>query len=119
MGVVFSVNVLVPIATGVPVAVNNIVCKPAFTIPEAEKVTPLAVALILYVPADTTVTVIVWVTPVTAVPAVIVPAEAVEQLKFDITALPPDELEEVFINTHLVPSLKYKPGTTSLTLEVL
>ena len=79
-GVVFNVNVFVPAVTGVPVAVNTIVCVPTATVPEAEKVSPLAVALILYVPAVTTVAVMVCVTLLTAVPAVIVPEEAVEQL---------------------------------------
>ena len=56
--------------------------------PEPAKVTPLAVAEILYVPTVVTVAVMVWVTPDTATPAVIVPAEAVEQSYAETTPVP-------------------------------
>jgi hypothetical protein len=60
-------------------------------VPEAAKVTPLTVVEIEYVPAVVTVAVMVWVTPDTAVPAVSVPAEAVEQEKAETTADPFEE----------------------------
>ena len=79
-GVVFKVKLLAPPAVGVPVAVSTMFCDPVpAKVPEAAKVTPLTVVEIEYVPAVVTVAVMVWVTPDTAVPAVSVPAEAVEQ----------------------------------------
>jgi hypothetical protein len=89
-GEVFKVKELEPIAVGVPVAVNTIVCAPVpANVPLAANVTPLAVVVeILYVPTVVTVAVMVWVTPDTATPAVIVPAEAVEQVYPETTAVP-------------------------------
>ena len=61
-------------------------------VPVAEKVTPLAVAEMLYVPTVPTVTLIVCVTPLTATPAVNVPAEVVvQELKEEITEVPFEE----------------------------
>ena len=76
----FKVNVLEPGPVGIPVAVSTMFCDPVpAKVPEAAKVTPLTVVEIEYVPTAATVAVMVWVTPDTAVPAVSVPAEAVEQ----------------------------------------
>ena len=81
LGVVFKVKELDPTAVGVPVAVSTMFCAPVpAKVPEPAKVTPLAVAVIMYVPTVVTVAVMVWVTPDTATPAVILPADAVEQL---------------------------------------
>jgi hypothetical protein len=49
---------------------------------------------IAYVPTVVTVAVIVWVTPDTAIPEVIVPAEAVEQVYAETTAVPLEEGSE-------------------------
>jgi hypothetical protein len=81
LGVVFKVNVLLPAAVGVPEAVSTMFCAPVpAKVPLAAKVTPFAVAEILYVPTVVTVAVMVCVTPDTATPDLIVPAEAVEQV---------------------------------------
>lgn len=83
LGDVFKVNVLLPIAMGVPlVAVSTMFFDPVgvVKVPLAAKVTPLAVVEILYVPKVVTFTVMVCVTSDTAEPAVNVPAEANEQL---------------------------------------
>jgi hypothetical protein len=56
--------------------------------PEPEKVTPLAVVEIMYVPAVVTLAVMVCVTPDTATPAVILPAEAVEQVYAETIPVP-------------------------------
>jgi hypothetical protein len=88
-GVVFKVNVLLPAAVGVPEAVSTMFCAPVpAKVPEPANVTPLAVVEILYVPTVVTVAVMVCVTPDTAIPATIVPAEAVEQLYPETTAVP-------------------------------
>ena len=80
-GVVFNIKLELSETTGVPVAVRTISWAPVpAKVPEPAKVTPLAVAEMLYVPTVPTVAVMVWVTPVTAVPEVIVPAEALLQL---------------------------------------
>jgi len=80
-GVVLIVKLDVPDVAGVPVAVRIISWAPVpAKVPEPVKVTPPAVAEMLYVPTVPTVAVMVWVTPVTAVPEVIVPAEALLQL---------------------------------------
>ena len=92
LGVVFKVNVLMPAAVGVPVAVSTMFCAPVpAKVPDPAKVTPLAVVEILYVPAVVTVAVMVWVTPDTATPATIVPAEAVLQLYPETSAVPLEE----------------------------
>ena len=89
LGVVFKVNVLEPKVVGVPVAVSTIVRAPVpAKVPLAAKVTPLAVAEILYVPTVVTVAVMVWVTDDTAVPKNNVPAEAVLQAYAETTAEP-------------------------------
>jgi hypothetical protein len=87
--VVFNVKLCVPNAVGVPVAVNTMVCAPVpAKVPLPEKVTPLAVAEILYVPAVVTLAVMVWVTPETAIPGLISPEEAVVQTQSETTAVP-------------------------------
>jgi hypothetical protein len=89
LGVVFKVKVLLPAAVGVPVAVSTMFCPlPTVKDPEPEKVTPLAVVEIMYVPAVVTLAVMVCVTPDTATPAVILPAEAVEQVYAETIAVP-------------------------------
>ena len=62
--------------------------------PLAAKITPLAVAEIAYVPTVVTVAVMVCVTPDTATPAVIVPAEAVVQVYAETAAVPLEEGSE-------------------------
>ena len=99
-GVVFKVKTSVPKAVGVPVAVNTMSWAPVpVKVPDAAKVTPLAVVEMLYVPTVVTVAVIVWVTPDTAFPLAKVPAEAVEQEKAATTAVP---LELLLLPTQLV-----------------
>jgi hypothetical protein len=89
LGVVFKVKAFVVPYVGVPIAVNTIFCAPVpVNMPLAVKTTPLARVEIIYVPTVVTLAVIVWVTPDTATPAVIVPAEAVEQLYPETTAVP-------------------------------
>ena len=81
LGLVFKVKELLPAAVGVPVAVSTMFCSPVpAKVPAPAKVTPLAVVEILYVPTVVTVAVMVCVTPETAIPVVIVPAEAVLQV---------------------------------------
>ena len=76
-------------AVGVPEAVSTIVCNPVpIKVPLPEKVTPLAVIEMLYVPAVVTLAVMVWVTPETATPVLKVPADAVLQSVQVTTAVP-------------------------------
>ena len=89
LGLVFKVKELDPAAVGVPVAVSTMFCAPVpAKVPLAAKVTPLAVVEIVYVPTVVTLAVMVWVTPDTATPAAMVPAEAVEQVYAETAAVP-------------------------------
>jgi hypothetical protein len=91
------------LAIGVPEAVSVMVLVPipVVTFPLAVNVTPLAVLVdILYVPPPVilfvTFAIMVWVTPDTVTPAVIVPVEVVG-VYVDIAAVPFEEREIVVL----------------------
>ena len=85
--------------------------------PDPAKVTPLAVVEMLYVPAVVTLAVMVWVTPDTAFPLVIAPAQAVEQSYAETTAVPlVERIIVVAALTPLPPTLLFLAVTPALML---